>query len=261
METPQIQFGCKGKEFLINSATKMKKAIVIGASSGIGRELAKILADDGYEVGLMARRTDLLDTLKNELPTKGYVSFIDLAQVPAAIEKIRAMLQMMQGVDLVVISSATAFLNPELEWSKEKATIDVNVYGFTAIVDEVYHFFAKQGHGHIVGISSIAALGGNSIAPAYNASKAYMSNYLEGLRKKAFESSLPLVVTDIQPGYVATPMALGDKQFWVASPKKAAQQIFTAIKKKKPHTYITRRWRLIAWAMKHAPRWLYQRVG
>lgn len=239
----------------------MKKAIVIGASSGIGRELAIILAKKGYEVGVMARRTDLLESLKNEIQTKSFTEHLDLSRVPEAIEKIGALIQRMKGVDLIVFSAGIGFLNPELEWSKEEQTIDINVSGFSAIMGEVYKFFSKQGHGQIVGISSIGALRGNAIAPAYNASKAFMSNYLEGLRKKAFQEKLPIVVTDIKPGFVDTEMAKGEGKFWVATTQEASHQIYSAIQKKKKQAYITHRWRLIGWALKCMPNWLYQRMA
>jgi short-subunit dehydrogenase len=239
----------------------MKKAIIIGASSGIGKELAIVLAKNDYEVGLMARRIELLEALKNEIPTKTHVGHIDLSKASEAIEKFKNMIQTMQGIDLVVINSGIGFLNPELDWSKEQQTLDVNVYGFCALAGEVYKFFAKQGQGHVVGISSIGALRGNPIAPAYNASKAFMSNYLEGLRKKAFQEKLSIVVTDIKPGFVDTGMAKGEGKFWVATPQKAAEQIYSAINKQKQHAYITHRWRLIGWVLKLMPNWLYQRVG
>lgn len=239
----------------------MRKAIVVGASSGIGKELSIVLAKGGYEVGLMARRTKLLDALQKTIPTKTHVGHIDLSNVPEAIEKLRNMIQTMQGADLIVINSGTGFLNPELGWLKEQQTLDVNVYGFCAIAGEVYKLFAKQGQGHIVGISSIGALRGNPIAPAYNASKAFMSNYLEGLRKKAFQEKLPIVVTDIKPGFVDTDMAKGEGKFWVATPEQAAEQIFFSIRKQKQHAYITHRWKWIGWMLQCMPNWLYHRIG
>lgn len=239
----------------------MKKAIIIGASSGIGKELAIVLAKNDYEIGLMARRTELLEALKNEIPTKTHVGHIDLSKVPEAIEKFNNMIQAMQGIDLVVINSGIGFLNPELDWSKEQQILDVNVYGFCALSGEVYKFFARQGKGHLVGISSIGALRGNPIAPAYNASKAFMSNYLEGLRKKAFQEKLPIIVTDIKPGFVDTDMAKAEGKFWVATPQKAAEQIYSVINKQKQYAYITHRWRLIGWALNLMPSWLYQRMG
>jgi short-subunit dehydrogenase len=239
----------------------MKKAIVIGASSGIGKELAIVLANNGYEIGLMARKTEVLQVVKNEISTKSHVGHIDLSKVPDAIEKLRHMIQKMQGVDLIVINAGIGFLNPELDWKKEQQTLDVNVYGFCALAGEVYKFFAKQGDGHLVGISSIGALRGSPVAPSYNASKAFMSNYLEGLRKKAFQEELPVIITDIKPGFVDTDMAKGEGKFWVATPQKAAEQIFSAVSKQKQHAYITRRWRLIGWALKLMPDWIYQRMA
>ena len=95
-------------------------------------------------------------------------------------------------------------------------------------------------------------------APAYNASKAFVSNYLQGLRQKFSKLRLPIIVTDVQPGFVDTAMAKGDV-FWVTSPKQAAQQIFDAIRKQKKHVYVSKRWRLVAWLLKAAPDWLYHK--
>jgi short-subunit dehydrogenase len=239
----------------------MKKAIIVGASSGIGKALAITLAENGYEVGLMARRLELLESLQQQIATKTYICRLDISQEPESIEKLQKMIQEMGGVDLIVINSGIGFLNPELDWQKEKQTLDVNVYGFCALAGAAFNYFSKQGYGHLVGISSIAALGGNHIAPAYNASKAFMSNYLEGLRIKSFKDKAKITVTDIRPGYVDTEMAKGEGKFWVATPSKAAEQIYSAIQHKKSVAYITHRWRLIAWIMKILPNWLYQRVN
>jgi short-subunit dehydrogenase len=238
----------------------MKRAIIIGASSGIGKDLAIILAEHGYEVGLMARRVDKLEALQKDIPTKTHIGHIDIASPAEAIEKTQEMIDKMGGLDLMVLNAGIGFLNPELDLAKEIETINVNVQGFSALAGLSYKYFAKQGHGHIVGISSIGALRGNHHAPAYNASKAFISNYLEGLRKKAFSEKIPITVTDIKPGFVDTDMAKGEGKFWVASPKKAAEQIFSAIKAKKKHAYITHRWRLIGWLLKLMPDWLYFKI-
>ena len=238
----------------------MKRAIIIGASSGIGKDLTIILAEHGYEVGLMARRVEKLEALQNEIPTKTHIGHIDITYPAEAIEKTKEMISKMGGLDLIVLNAGIGFLNPELDLTKEIETINVNVQGFSALAGQSYKYFANQGHGHIVGISSIGALRGNHHAPAYNASKAFMSNYLEGLRKKAFIEKIPITVTDIKPGFVDTDMAKGEGKFWVASPKKAAEQIFSAIKSKKKHAYIIHRWCLIGWLLKLMPDWLYFKI-
>ena len=166
----------------------------------------------------------------------------------------------MGDVDLIILSSGVGFINHDLDWAKEKETIDVNVAGFAIMANVAMHHFLLKGSGHLVGISSIAAIRGDDTAPAYNASKAFISNYLAGLRKKISKAGLPIVVTDVQPGFVDTAMAKGDGLFWVASPQKAAQQIYKAIKKKKKHVYVTKRWKLIGWLMKTMPEFIYNRM-
>jgi len=238
----------------------MKKALIIGASSGIGKELALTLSKNGYEIGLMARRVELLEDLQREISTKTHIGHLDISLASEAIEKVQDMVSQMKGIDLMIINAGTGFLNPELDWLDEQKTLDVNVYGFCALAGFAFKYFSKQGSGHLVGISSIGALRGNHIAPAYNASKAFMSNYLEGLRKKAFKDGIPIVVTDVKPGFVDTEMAKGEGKFWVAPPKKAAEQIYSAINAQKTHVYITKRWRLMGWLLKLMPDWLYFRT-
>jgi len=236
----------------------MKKAVIIGATSGIGRELAKNLSADGYIIGITGRRLHLLEQLKDELSNQTFVKVMDISN-ENAISTLQNLINEMQGVDLVIISAGTGFIDPKLPWEKEKETIETNVLGFTAMANVTYHHFQKKGTGHLVGISSIAAIRGGD-APAYNASKAFVSNYLQGLRYIIGKSNNAIAVTDIQPGFIDTQMAQGDGLFWVASPQKAANQIFRAIKKKKKHAYITKRWRLIGWVLKVMPDFLYNKL-
>jgi short-subunit dehydrogenase len=237
----------------------MKKAIVIGATSGIGRELAKILAKNHYIVGLTGRRVELLRELRKEINTESYLKDFDISSIEA-MNLVEDLIQEMGGVELVIISAGCGFINPDLDFNKEKETIDVNVSGFVAMANIALKHFIQQGSGHLVGISSIAALRGGGSAPAYNASKAFVSNYLEGLRQKVNKLTLPITITDIQPGFVDTAMAQGEGLFWVASPEKAALQIYKKILAKKSHAYITKRWWSIAWLLKIMPSWLYNKL-
>jgi short-subunit dehydrogenase len=239
---------------------EQKKAVIMGASSGIGKELAKILSGNGYIVGLAARRINLLDELQKELPNKSFVKQIDVSKPQDAEIKFQEMITEMGGVDLVVISSGYGDLNYKLKWSIEKETIDVNVTGFALIAGISMRHFMERGSGHLVGISSIAALRGQGDGPSYAASKAFVSNYLEGLRHIAIKSGKLIYVTDVQPGFVKTPMSKGNNLFWISTAEKAANQIYHAIAKKKTHAYITKRWRLIAWLLKAAPDWIYYKT-
>jgi short-subunit dehydrogenase len=228
-------------------------AVIVGASSGIGRELAKVLALHGYTLGLAARRKDLLEQLCSEIPTRTIAKVIDVSNTVEAMTRLRELIAEMKDVELFVISAGTGFVNPDLRWEWEDATIAVNVSGFVAVANVAVEHLQNRRAGYLVGISSIAALRGHGDAPAYNASKAFVSNYLQGLRQRFAKRRLPIVVTDVQPGFVDTAMAKSEHKFWVASPQKAAVQIFHAIRKRRKHVYITKRWRIVAWIIKALP--------
>lgn len=236
----------------------MKRAIVVGASSGIGRELAKILSRNNYIVGVMARRIALLEELAGE--TTALVQKIDVNNTDSAMETLKAFIEQMGGADLIVISAGTGDINNNLDWQVERQAITTNVTGFAALANVAMHHFMERGSGHLVGISSLAALRGGRQSPAYNASKAFESNYLEGLRQKIKNAGLHITITDIKPGFVKTAMAKGDGIFWAAPANKAARQIYNAIKQKKSSAYVTQRFRLIAWLMKIIPGPLYERL-
>ncbi len=237
----------------------MPKAIIIGASSGIGAACAKELAKMGYEVGLTGRRSELLVQLQKEIPTKTYIQKIDVTKLPEAISALDELIQTMDGMDLCLVNSGVYYSNPHLDWKLENATIEVNVRGFCAMADAAMHHFFKKGSGHLVGISSISALRGEVDSPAYSASKAFVSNYLEGLRCKAMKQTAHITITDVKPGWVDTNMAKGFKTFWMAPVDVAAKDICQAIQKKRTHLYITARWRYYAWLLKLCPNWLYDR--
>jgi short-subunit dehydrogenase len=238
----------------------MKKAIIIGASSGIGRELALLLAKGGYQVGLTGRRNNLLEELKIENPESFCLRSFDVGNTKQSIEKLEELVVELKGLDLVIICSGTGNINKSLNFEMEEETIATNVIGFTCVADWAYNYFEKQGFGHLVGISSIGGLRGSGLAPSYNASKAYQINYLEGLRQKASKGKVPLHVTDIRPGLVDTAMAKGEGLFWVMPLKKTALQIHRAIMHKKKVAYVSKRWGFIAAVLKIIPGWIYNKM-
>ena len=237
-------------------AENTKKAIVIGASSGIGEALAKVLGRNGYEVGLAARRVELLRKLQKEIVSPSFIKRIDVSRPEEAMPFLQELIREMGGMDLIVLNSGINPRNVNLDWEGENETINVNVSGFAAMANIAAKHFLAQNSGHIVGISSIAALRGSAACPSYNASKAFVSNYLEGLRHRF--SGKNIYVTDIRPGLVDTAMIRGQPGlFWVATAQGAAEQILQVIKKKKKVAYITGRWRILAWLIKALPDWLY----
>lgn len=235
------------------------KAIIIGASSGIGRELARQMSNEGYVVGITGRRKTLLNALETELPSQCYKSTMDLTNIPESVLALTELLKKMEGVDIIVINAGTGSINQEYPLAEELETVAVNVTGFTAIANVAYHHFAKKNSGHIVGISSVAAVRGGPSA-SYNASKAYVSNYLEGLSCRSYSQGKNIFITDARPGFVDTDMAKGDNLVWVAPVEKAAKQIFNAIRKKRRIAYITKRWWFIAWLLSCLPFGLYCKI-
>lgn len=239
----------------------MEKIIIIGASSGIGEALARELSSRGYIVGMAARRLELLNKIKQELPNASYTKQLDLLKPDEARQALRDLISQMGGADIIVINSGVGHENAELIWELERPSIDVNVLGFAAMAVEASNYFIQKGRGHIVGISSVAGLRPFRLAPAYGASKAFIIFYLKGLRHKFKKQGIDVAVTDIRPGFVDTPLTKGNaKMFWVSTPQKAAKQILNAIRAKKEVAYITKRWRLIAFIIKLVPDFIYNRL-
>jgi short-subunit dehydrogenase len=239
----------------------MKKAIIIGATSGIGKGLAELFAANNYKVGITGRRKELLLELKDENPDAYLTKVLDVTNTRAAIQQLEELIDELGGLDLLVISSGIGEINEALDFEIENKTIDTNIVGFTCIADWTFNYFEKQQSGHLVVISSIGGIRGNHQAPAYNASKAYQINYTEGLRQKAAKLKMPIYITDIRPGLVDTKMAKGEGLFWVMPLEKAVNQIYKAIIRKKKVVYVTKRWHLIAMILKIAPRWIYDRFS
>ncbi|MER3498426.1 MAG: oxidoreductase [Chitinophagaceae bacterium] len=244
----------------------MKKVIIIGATSGIGLELAKIYTDHGHFVGATGRRQELLTQLEQSLPGKIITERFDVT-AENNIAHLKKLIEKLGGMDVLIYNSGFGDVSATLDWKLDRQTTLTNVNGFVEIVNYAFNFFVQQGYGQIAATSSVAANRGNSWAPAYSASKAFMSVYMEGLYMKAKKMKghngrpVKISVTDIQPGFVNTKLAKGNKQFWVSKVEKAARQIFHAIEKGKRKAYVTKRWAIIAFLMRWVPMWIYRRVS
>mgnify|MGYP002706723786 CR=1 FL=1 len=233
------------------------RVLIIGASSGIGKELSLRYASSDNEVIAVARRKPLLQELAQTSPN------IRVAQCDIAdIESSKALLAQVftSPIDLAVLCSGVGDLNPDLDFVIERPTLDINVIGWTFFADFIYKKFEEQRYGHLVVISSCGGLRGEPMAPSYSASKAFQMNYAEALCKKAFKSKLPIVVTDIRPGLVNTRMAKGKGLFWVMSVEKVTTQIMAAVAKKRDVAIVTKRWSILHWIMKYLPHSIYKRM-
>lgn len=245
---------------------KSKNVLIIGATSGIGLGLCHAYIARGCKVAVSGRRSEILAQIKaqyNEVFT--YTNDVKNFNAAALISQSA---QDMGGLDTIIICSGIGIINFALDGAPELDTASTNVCGFTDCAVAGYNYLAKRAAAgqscRLAGISSIASFRGSDAAPAYYASKAYVSNYLEGLHKKAKKAKLPLKVTTIIPGFVDTVLAqgVGGKEglFWVAPVPKAVGQIICALDKGKRIVYITKRWRFIAWALKIMPQFLYDKI-
>ena len=239
----------------------MKTAIVFGATSGIGKEISKLLLNNGYKVAITGRRLEKLKELKSKYSDQVYIVQNDIQKVDKVEEVFNKIINEFSTIDLIIQSSGVGHINPTLDWDKEEETILTNVVGVTKLYDLSFNLFRNQGFGHLVGITSIASIRGNRGAPAYFSSKAYQKAYLESLymKTKTIKSN-KVFITDIRPGFVDTAMALGDGIFWMVPLDKAVKQIYKAIKNKKRVAYISKRWKLIALVLKIAPASLLKKM-
>ena len=235
-----------------------KNIIIIGATSGIGRALFERYIVEGNSLGIVGRRTHLLDELQHQHPSNTYTATADITKQDEIEKAIYTLHTELGSFDLAIVCSGTGDLNPSLDYDVERPTIDTNVTGWTFVVDTLYHIFAKQGYGHLVAITSVGGLRGEPMAPTYSATKAYQINYIEALRKKAFKAGGKIIVTDVRPGLVDTAMAKGESLFWVMPVEKVARQICTAIRRKKSKVYVTKRWHVLAIINKNLPFFLYR---
>lgn len=237
-----------------------KKAIIIGTSTGVGRALAFKLSREGFEVGLAGRSAERLRDLQKELPGKTYVQELDVRLPEEAASRLKGLIQEMEGLDLLIVNAGVRYPNLDLKWEPENETFKVNAAGFVAMALVGMRYFLSKEVGHLVGISSIAALRGAEESPAYNATKAFMSNYLDGLRLKTMSSSIH--VTDIRLGFVRTEMIRGRKSSFLAvTPERGADLIYKVIQKKAKLAYVPLRWLFLCSIFQSIPEplnyWLY----
>ncbi len=230
-----------------------QRVIIVGGTTGIGRAMAELYLQKGCAVGVTGRTMAALQSLQEQFSNhKVAVQCFDVNSHDRR-QQLQTLIDDLGGMDVFIYCAGIGVVSHDLNEENEFSTFSTNTTSFHDLTMFAFNYFLSQKqHGQIVGISSIAANRGLHAAPAYNASKAFMSNYLEGLWFKARKMKVPISVTDIQPGFVATKMAQGNL-FWVVPVEKAARQIIAAIQNKKKRAYISKRWRLIAMLLRMAP--------
>lgn len=238
----------------------MKRVIVIGASSGIGNEVAKLLLADGCHIGVAARRMDRLNELKQIAPDRVEALQIDVTAGDAPA-RLRELIDAVGGMDVFFYATGIGRQNRTLEPGIELQTMNTNGMGFTRMIGEAYRYFAEHNGGHIAAITSIAGTKGLGPAPAYSATKAMQSNYLQALEQQANSRGLDIRFTDIRPGFVDTDL-LNDGFHYpmLLKPQDVAQSIVGAIHGKRHVKVIDWRYSLMTALWRRVPRCIWRRV-
>lgn len=232
-----------------------KKAIVVGASSGIGLEVAKLLIEQGWIVGVAARRTELLQEIG-----AAAIERIDVT-IDEATEALHRLIDKIGGMDLYFHVSGIGKQNRELKADIELATVQTNGVGFTRMIGEAYRYFATQGNGHIAAITSIAGTKGLGPAPSYSATKAMQNVYLQALEQQARSRGLNIRFTDIRPGFVDTALLSGDFHYpMMLRPENVAKEIVWAINHHKHIRIIDWKYRILTAVWRRIPRWIWRRM-
>ena len=236
------------------------RVIIIGASSGMGMEVAKLLLAEGHSLGVAARREDRLLTLKQLAPDRVEVASIDVTAEDAT-DRLSELIDRLGGMDLFFYASGIGKQNHTLSSDIELDTVNTNAMGFTRMIGEAYRYFAERGDGHIAAITSIAGTKGLGPAPSYSATKAMQNVYLQALEQQANTRKLNICFTDIRPGFVDTDLLKGDFHYpMVLRPESVARQIVGAIHSKRHIKIIDWRYALLTALWRRIPRPLWRHL-
>jgi len=234
---------------------RKKRAIVVGASSGIGMAVARLLIARGWQVGVGARRVALMEDLGATA-----VEAVDVtsSKAPASLQRLIASTG---GMDLFFLAAGVGRQNRTLQADIETTTLETNAVGFTRMVGEAFRYFSEHGGGHIAAITSIAGTKGLGPAPAYSATKAFQNVYLQALEQLANSRKLNIRFTDVRPGFVDTALLSSDFHYpMMLRPEAVAKEIVAAIDRGQHVRVIDWRYRLLTAFWRRLPRWLWRRV-
>ena len=243
---------------------KKQRIVIIGASSGLGKEITSQFAQMGWTIGIAARRIDALKELQQQFPESIVATEqIDVTSADAG-EKLLSLIKNVGGIDTLLLASGIGSQNPSLEIEIEMNTVKTNTLGFTHIVDTAFNYFRNRSNderpGQIAVISSIAGTMGLGIAPSYSATKRYQRHYIDALEQLAHFEKVNVKFTDIRPGFVDTPLLNNCRKFpMLMSVEYATPRIVKAILRRKRVSIIDWRWRIVVAFWHLFPRCIWRR--
>lgn len=246
------------------SKGRIRKAIIMGATSGIGRRVAELLIDEGWSLGVCGRNTQALAEVVSLAPERVREYEIDITQADAESRMAQAIEEMEsdgQGLDIYLHVSGIGSQNRELDGRIEERTVETNALGWTRMVGVAYRHFAEMGGGHIAVISSIAGTRGLGAAPSYSATKAFQNTYIEALAQLARLEGKKILFTDIRPGFVRTPLLGSDPKYpMLMDVDKTARKVVEALIKRREVVVIDWRWRIVTLLWRLIPHFVWRRL-
>ena len=238
----------------------MKKAIIIGATSGIGQEVACLLVRQGWRIGIAGRREEALRSMQQTNPEQIEIQCLDVTE-DNAILHLNRLVDRLGGMDLFFLSSGVGYQNRNLEPEIELNTARTNVEGFTRMVDTAFSYFKNNGGGHLAVISSIAGTKGLGVAPAYSATKRFQNTYIDALEQLAHLQKLNIHFTDIRPGFVATDLLNDGKHYpMLMKTDQVGRDIVRALHRKQRVAIIDGRYRILVFFWRMIPRWIWKHL-
>ncbi len=238
----------------------MKRIVIVGASSGIGRLAAIELASRGWTVGIAARNADRLAEVAATNPKQIIPRTIDVT-APDARARFRDLVTACGGIDSLLFTAGCGWYNPSLDVADDMHTDAVNVSGFTAIIATAFAIAAESGRPlHIAAVTSVAGVRGLGVSAAYSASKRYQWTYLQGIEQLAHLRRVPVTVGDIRPGFIRTALlGRGPARLpMVMDPEKATRAVVRAVVSRRRVTVIDTRWAILTALWRLVPRWLWR---
>ncbi len=247
--------------------TNNMTAIIIGATSGIGRGLAESLAAEGWKIGVAGRREERLEELRKAFPEGQVVTQVIDVTSEDATAALDELLAKTGTPDLIIHASGVGKQNPALDEGIEMRTIETNCMGMVRIVAHAVNYAKSCGEYtngrklRIAVITSLAGVKGLGQSASYSASKRMQNTYLTALSQLARMEKIPVEFTDIMPGFVATDLLdLSNNYPMLMTTDYAVKHIMKGLKKGRRIILFDWRYKLLVFAWRLIPRALWERM-
>lgn len=239
-----------------------KRVIIMGATSGIGLEVARLFHRQGHNVAIAGRRLENLQDISAQLGNCPFAK-IDITRTNSP-ERLQELIERLGGMDIYLHVSGMGKQNRQMDTAIELSTVETNALGFTRMINHAFHYFTNKGGGHIAAVSSIAGTKGMGVAPSYSATKRYCNTYMEALSQLSHMRDLNIAFTDIRPGFVDTELLSKDYHYpMMMKAQPVAHDIVEGILSRKRIVTIDWRFRMLVFLWRLIPSclWVRLRIG